>query len=58
MCIVSGGNKHAALKLAGTIGIEEENVKFHADPETKKKIVEVYQKEGRKVLYIGSGAND
>lgn len=58
VCMITGDNKHAALKVSKYLGIAKENVSYEAYPETKKKIVEKYQEDGRKVMFIGDGIND
>lgn len=57
--MITGDNKHTALKVANYLGIKEDDVFYQAYPETKKEIVEKYQREeGRKVMFIGDGIND
>lgn len=58
VCMITGDNKHSALKVAKHLSIPAENVTYQAYPETKKKVVEKFQKEGAKVMFIGDGIND
>jgi len=58
VCMITGDNKHSALRVANHLKIPIENVTYQAYPETKKEVVEKYQKEGRKVLFVGDGIND
>lgn len=58
VCMITGDNKHSALKVAKHLGIPAENVVYQAYPETKRETVEKYQKNGEKVLFIGDGIND
>lgn len=56
--MITGDNKHSAFKVAQHLGIAKEDVSYQAYPETKKQIVEKYQQEGKKVMFIGDGIND
>ena len=56
--MITGDNKHSALKVAKHLDIPVENVTYSAYPETKKKMVEKYQSEGKKVMFVGDGIND
>lgn len=56
--MITGDNKHSALKVAKHLNIPIENVTYSAYPETKKKVVEKFQSEGGKVMFIGDGIND
>ena len=38
--MITGDNKHSALRVAKHVGIHPDNVTFEAYPETKKNIVE------------------
>lgn len=58
VCMITGDNKFSALKVARHLGIPIENVTYQAYPETKQKVVEEYQNEGRKVMFVGDGIND
>ena len=40
------------------MGIPFNQVTFSAYPETKKKVVETYQKKGSRVMFVGDGIND
>lgn len=42
VCMITGDNKHSALKVAKHLGISIENVTYSAYPETKKEVVEKY----------------
>ena len=56
--MITGDNKHSALKVAKHLNIPVENVTYSAYPETKKKVVEKFQTEGCKVMFVGDGIND
>lgn len=56
--MITGDNKHTARKVANHLGISMENTYSEAYPEQKKAIVEQYQSQGKKVLFIGDGIND
>ena len=56
--MITGDNKHSALKVAKHLGIDFENVTFEAYPDTKRQVVSKYQKEGSKVMFVGDGIND
>ena len=58
VCMITGDNKHTALKVARHLNIAVENVTYQAYPNTKKDVVERYQKEGSKVMFVGDGIND
>ena len=58
VCMITGDNKHSALKVAKHLNIHTENVTYSAYPETKKKVVEKFQTEGGKVMFVGDGIND
>ena len=42
VCMITGDNKHSALKVAKHLNIQLENVTYSAYPETKKKVVEKF----------------
>lgn len=42
VCMITGDNKHSALKVAKHLNIPVENVTYSAYPETKKKVVEKF----------------
>lgn len=58
VCMITGDNKHTARKVATYLGISMENTYSEAYPEQKKAIVEQYQSQGNKVMFIGDGIND
>ena len=43
VCMITGDNKHSAIKVAKHLNIPIENVTYSAYPETKKKVVEKFQ---------------
>ena len=43
VCMITGDNKHAALKVAKFLDISTDNVNYRAYPNDKKKIVKEYQ---------------
>ena len=58
VCMITGDNKHSALKVARHLNIDFENVTYEAYPDTKRQVVSKYQKDGAKVLFVGDGIND
>lgn len=58
VCLITGDNKYSALNVANHLEIDNANVHYQAYPETKKKIVQDYQKKGNRVMFIGDGIND
>ena len=56
--LVSGDSAEVAASVATTVGIDSAYVVSGAMPETKLKIVQKLQSEGRCVLMIGDGIND
>ena len=58
VCMITGDNRHSALAVAKHLNIDPANVTYEAYPETKKQVVEKYQKSGSKVMFVGDGIND
>ena len=58
VCMITGDNKHSALKVAKYLNIDPKNVTYSAYPDTKRQVVIQYQKEGSNVMFIGDGIND
>lgn len=58
VCMITGDNKHSAIKVAKHLNIDLENVTYEAYPDTKRQVVQKYQSQGSKVLFIGDGIND
>jgi Cu+-exporting ATPase len=58
VCMITGDNKHSALKVAKHLNIPVKNVTYEAYPETKRQVVQKYQKNGEKVMFVGDGIND
>ena len=56
--MITGDNKHAAYKVARHVGIDYEDVVYHAYPEDKKKTVEKLQADKEQVMFVGDGIND
>lgn len=56
--MITGDNKHTALKVADYLNIPLENVAYRAYPNDKKKAVMKLQREGEKVMFVGDGVND
>ena len=56
--MITGDNKHSALRVAKHVGIPAENVTYEAYPETKRSIVENLQNQGNFVIFVGDGIND
>lgn len=58
VCMITGDNEHAAMKVANHLGIKPYNVTHSAYPETKKQVVETLQEAGEHVMFVGDGIND
>jgi P-type E1-E2 ATPase len=58
VCMITGDNQHSATKVALHLNILMENVTYSAYPETKKEVVERYQRDGQRVMFVGDGIND
>ncbi|ADN35298.1 heavy metal translocating P-type ATPase [Methanolacinia petrolearia DSM 11571] len=56
--IVSGDRKEIAESVADKCGIERENVYSGIAPGEKRSIVDRFQKDGKKVCFVGDGVND
>ena len=56
--MITGDNKHTALRVAKYLDIPAENVTYRAYPNDKKKAVTLRQKAGEKVMFVGDGVND
>ena len=56
--MITGDNKHTALKVAKHLEIPLENVRYRAYPNEKKKTVQGFQNQGEKVMFVGDGVND
>ena len=56
MAIVSGDHELPTRALANSLGIDD--YFYNVLPEEKANIVEKYQREGRKVAFVGDGVND
>jgi P-type Cu+ transporter len=56
--MITGDNKHTALKVANYLNIPLENVSYKANPNDKKKTVMRYQNQGEVVMFVGDGVND
>ncbi len=56
IAIVSGDHKHPTEQLAKSLGMD--SYFYEVLPESKAKIVEKLQKEGKSVCFIGDGVND
>ena len=56
--MITGDNKHSALRVAKHLSIDEANVTYQAYPDTKRQVVEKLQGQGRKLLFVGDGIND
>ena len=56
--MITGDNKHSALRVAKHVGINPDNVTYEAYPETKRSIVENLQRQGNFVIFVGDGIND
>lgn len=58
VAMITGDNQHAAYKVARYLGIETADVVYKAYPEEKKSTVELFQKRGERVMFVGDGIND
>lgn len=58
VAMITGDNKHTALKVATYLDIPLENVRYRAYPNEKKKTVQGFQAQGEKVMFVGDGVND
>lgn len=58
VAMITGDNKHTALRVAKYLSIPEENVTYRAYPNDKKKVVMKLQAQGEKVMFVGDGVND
>ncbi|SCU93023.1 LAMI_0E12948g1_1 [Lachancea mirantina] len=59
VCMVTGDNHEAAMKVAQEVGIDANNVYSEVAPDEKNDIVMQLQEEGsRGVAFIGDGIND
>lgn len=56
--MITGDNKHSALKVASHLEIPSEFVTYRAYPNEKKKVVMKYQRAGEQVMFVGDGVND
>lgn len=58
IAMITGDNKHTALRVAKYLEIPEANVTYRAYPNDKKKVVMKLQSQGEKVMFVGDGVND
>ena len=58
VAMITGDNKHAAMKVAQFLDIPKANVTYRAYPNDKKKVVAGFQAQGEKVMFVGDGVND
>ena len=58
VCMITGDNKHSALRVAKHLNIDPANVTYSAYPDTKLNVVKKYQEQGLKVMFVGDGIND
>lgn len=56
--MITGDHKHSAVKIANYLDISLQNVVYRAYPEDKKQRVQLLQKKGHRVMFIGDGVND
>ena len=56
--MITGDNQYAAMKVANYLGIPADCVSFKATPSDKKTVIQLMQKAGEKVMFIGDGVND
>ena len=55
--MITGDQKHSAIKIANFLEIPHKNVVYRAYPEDKKQRVQLLQKHHR-VMFVGDGVND
>ena len=58
VAMITGDNKHTAVKVAQHLSIPLENVTYRAYPNDKKSTVQKFQERGEKVMFVGDGVND
>lgn len=58
VAMITGDNKHTAVKVAQHLNIPLENVTYRAYPNDKKATVQKFQENGHKVMFVGDGVND
>jgi Cu+-exporting ATPase len=58
VAMITGDNKHTAVKVAQHLKIPLENVTYRAYPNDKKATVQKFQENGHKVMFVGDGVND
>ena len=58
VAMITGDNKHSALKVAKYLGIPEDRVTYRAYPAEKKRTVNRFQLAGECVMFVGDGVND
>lgn len=58
VAMITGDNKHTAIKVAQYLEIPLENITYRAYPNDKKTKVAGFQKQGEKVMFVGDGVND
>ncbi len=56
ICIVSGDHKYATQKIAQELQLDE--FFYNIPPQDKSKVVKQFQKDGKKVCFVGDGIND
>ena len=56
--MITGDHKQSAVKIANYLDISLQNVVYRAYPEDKKQRVQLLQKKGHRVMFIGDGVND
>jgi len=58
VAMITGDNKHAALKVAKYLGIDTQDVVYKAYPIDKRRAVERMQASNQNVMFVGDGIND
>jgi Cu+-exporting ATPase len=56
--LLTGDNRRTALAIASQVGIDPENVRAEILPSGKAREVEILQKSGLKIAFVGDGIND
>jgi Cu2+-exporting ATPase len=56
--IISGDNENPTRYLAHQLGLTDQSYYFGVLPQDKAKLIQSFQKKGKKICYIGDGIND
>ena len=56
--LLTGDNEHAAMQVAGQLGIPAEDVFAAVPPEGKVAVIQQFRANGKRVAFAGDGVND